>query len=59
MGVYSNYAFLELVNLIQATINPPGKEKREALLVPDNQWEGIDAWLGKWRGTPWQERKAS
>jgi hypothetical protein len=34
----------------------PGKAKREALLVPDSQWNGIDTWLDAWRGRPWEPR---
>lgn len=46
-------AFFKLLELVENTLNPPGKKKREALMVPEAEWEGIDAWLEAWRGRPW------
>jgi hypothetical protein len=31
--------------------------KRQSLFASDGEWPGAEAWLEKWRGTPWPERK--
>lgn len=32
-------------------------KKRESLFAPEGEWPGAEAWLEKWRKTPWPEKK--
>jgi len=40
-----NESFWELMTMVDVSINQSGEAKREALLAPESQWNGIDAWL--------------
>ena|SRR5579872_4789558 len=31
--------------------------KRDSLMVSEGEWKGIEAWLEKWRGKPWEFSK--
>lgn len=50
-------AVIALVSQVGKLLNPPGEEKRRALLVEEARWEGVDAWLEAWRGKPWPQKR--
>lgn len=53
---FETTALIVLLCAVQNILNPPGKQKRDALLVDESKWEGVEAWLETWRGKPWAPR---
>lgn len=59
MPANASTAFFRLLDAAQNALHPPGKEKRDALLVEESEWEGVEAWLEKWRGKQWPQKRIS